>query len=499
MFRISVKVKRLVAAVVLGLFCGALGAPKTFAQELGAYRALSGTYRSSTQYPRVFFTRDDLESLAKRVNTRDSYSARRFSQLSAQVGRDVASGKEWDVVYSGCNSDTYNYAFSYEPQTIEHDNHAEKMSADLGLGPSAKPPGGAAIVASRLALYAALAKAGAHTAPGSPAPEKASALAKQILLAWSSRGFRDAQGHFLNRPSQFCDGAGKFNDAATVGSGLVVARGILYSVQAGDMLMYLGALNEAEAGQVKAFHSAMFNLLLNALNYSFAEHHAWACDHYSNHAANQLAGLLALARSLDNQKGFEAVVNGNDSLIRVALPWVMFFQRAIYGQGDMPNACYANKGADGFTSRPFFQTSVVAPGEIDDRYRNADPGKGIGYPMFTLERLYDAAEILRIAGFDPYGYRGFHRQSIEMATAYYACFARGAGFFHVITSENSGSGPDAAQYYGKIVSGVERMVVIGAFRFSSDDAITDVEAGGKTGSSSGPFSQDAILFGKWRD
>jgi hypothetical protein len=460
---------------------------------------VSGSYISSAAHPRVFFTAAELEGLAKRINTPGTYSARRFSQLSAQVERDVASGRDWNAAYAGCNSDTYNYAFSYEPQTIEHDNHAEKVRVDLGLGSSVKPPGGAAVVAARVALYAALLKAGAVPVAGGPTPDHAVALAKQVLLAWSSHGFRDNQGRFLNKPSQFCDGDGKFNDAASVGSGLMVARGILYSVQTEDMLTYLGDLNDAEAKQVKAFHSAILELLLNALNYNFAEHHAWECDHYSNHAANQLAALLALARDVDKQKEFEAVLNGNESSVRVTLPWVAFFQRAIYGDGDTPNACYANKGADGSTSKPFFQTSVVAAGEIDDRYRNADPGKGIGYPMFTLERLYNSAEILRIAGFDAYGYRGSHRQSIEMATAYYACFAKGAGFFNVITPENSGSCPDAAQYYGKIVSGVDRMVVIGGLRFPSDNAITGVEAAAKTAASTGPFSLDALLFGKWRD
>jgi hypothetical protein len=38
--------------------------------------------------------------------------------------------------------------------------------------------------------------------------------------------------------------------------------------------------------------------------------------------------------------------------------------------------------------------------------------------MFTLERLVDAAEALRIAGFDPYGYRGLHKQSLELAMSY---------------------------------------------------------------------------------
>jgi hypothetical protein len=464
-----------------------------------AVPVVAGSYTSSSTHPRVFNTPHELEDLATRIKTAGAYSSERFQQLATQVGRDLDSGKEWMAAYSGCNSDTYNYAFSYEPQTIEHEDHSIRIRADMKLPPNAKPPGGAAVVAARDALYAALLKAGVAAPAGAPSSDSAAALAKQVLVAWSSHGFRDDQGRFLNKPSQFCDGDGKFNEGAFVGAGLVVSRGIVYSVQAQDLLMYLGALNEAQLKQVNAFHSAMFDLILNALNYNFAEHHAWECDHYSNHAANQLTALLALARDLDNQKGFEAVIDGQDSSIRVTLPWKMFFQRAIYGEGDTPNACYPNKGPDGFTSRPFFQTSVVAPGEIDDRYRNADAGKGIGYPMFTLERIYDAAEILRIAGFDPYGYRGPHKQSIEMATAYYACFAKGVGFFHVITSENSGSCPDAAQYYGKIVSGVDRMLVIGALRFPGNASIQDLEGAAKEASSSGAFSLDAILFGKWQD
>jgi len=330
-------------------------------------------------------------------------------------------------------------------------------------------------------------------------PYRAAALAKQILLGWSSRGFRDNQGRFLNSPKQFCDADGKFVEGAFAGAGLVVARGVLYSVQTRDLLTYLGGLDEADSQQVSAFHSAMFDLILNALNYNFVERRAWDCDHYSNHAANLLAGLLALARDLDRPKEFEAVANGKDPSVHVTLSWVMYLQRAIYGEQDIPNACYANTGKDGNTSRPFFQTATVAPGEIDDRYRNADPSKGIGYPMFTLERLYDAAEEMRNTGFDPYGYRGSRKESIEMATRYYACYAHGAGFFAQITRENSAPCPDTEQYYGKIVNGVERMVVIGALRFPEDRAITSVEAAAKKAASSGVFSLDSILFGRWRD
>jgi hypothetical protein len=130
-----------------------------------------------------------------------------------------------------------------------------------------------------------------------------------------------------------------------------------------------------------------------------------------------------------------------------------------------------------------------------------DASQGIGYPMFTLERLINAAEILRLAGYDAYGYRGVHQQSIEMAIGYYACLAKGAGFGKAVSTENSRLCPNAAQYYGKVVNDVDRMVQIGAYRFSNDAAITAVEADAKKSTSdvATTFSTDAILFGKWRN
>jgi hypothetical protein len=42
-------------------------------------------------------------------------------------------------------------------------------------------------------------------------------------------------------------------------------------------------------------------------------------------------------------------------------------------------------------------------------------------------------------------------------------------------------------------------MVIGALRFPNNRAITMVESDAKAASFAGPFSLDAILFGKWRD
>jgi hypothetical protein len=453
---------------------------------------LAGEYRHPTTHPWVFTTQTDLADLAQRSNVADSYSAKRFGQLAGQVARDLASRIDWSAVYTGCDAGLLQYVFSYEPQNGQV---AQALRAALKLNPASAPPDGAAVVAARLALYAALAKAGATLPARAPSPDQAASLAKQILVAWGERGFRDGQGHFLTQPAQFCDAKGGHVEVA--GVGLEVSRGILYSVQAQDLLMYRGALSAAEVAALNAFHSAVSELLLNSLNYDY-DYHAWACDHYGNHSANILAGVLATARLVDNQKEFEAVLSGKDASIRVALPWVAYVDRAIYGQADLPNSCYFNSGPDGYASRPYFSTQVVAPGEIDDRFRNENAGQGIGYPMFTLERLLDAAELLRNAGFDPYGWRGTWRQSLETALEYYACYAKDAALNKVITAGNSGACANAAQYYGKIVSGVDRIVLVGAYRFPQDTAIAGIEGAAKVSSASGAFSLDAILFGKWR-
>jgi hypothetical protein len=187
----------------------------------------------------------------------------------------------------------------------------------------------------------------------------------------------------------------------------------------------------------------------------------------------------------------------------VLAPWTHLFDHLIYGQADGPApGCINNHEPDSLSSlanHHDYQTTNATPGEIADRFRNAAPGKGIAYPMFTLERLFDAAELMRIAGFDPYNYSGEHHQSIEIAMEYYACYAKGAGFDKTVTAENSGSCPNAAQYYGRVVSGVDRMLLIGAERFSGNAAITGLEAGAQQTASTGAFSTDAILFGKWRD
>jgi hypothetical protein len=84
------------------------------------------------------------------------------------------------------------------------------------------PPTGAAILASRLAIYAALVKLGAKAQTGGPSSGEAVALAKRIQLAWANRGFRDQGGKVLSRAEQFCDGQQLFNGLVQSGVGLQI-------------------------------------------------------------------------------------------------------------------------------------------------------------------------------------------------------------------------------------------------------------------------------------
>lgn len=459
----------------------------------GRVPQVSGNYSSMAAHPRVFDTPSDLEDIAKRINVPNSYSGKRFSLLAQQIAHDLTSPNKWDTAYSGCKVKTYLSSFSYEHRE-DHLPPAEVAGilSDMKLDSQSVAPTGAAVVASRLALYAALVKAGAVPPTNGPNPSQATALAKRILLTWSERGFRDDHGNRLTAPTQICD--------EPWNTGLHVGRGVIYSVQAQDLLMYLGALNPSEAAEANEFHSSVYELLRNSLNQTLTEHPVELCRKFDNRAANIFAGLFATARLTDNRKEVEAVLRGSsDPSDRVDMSWADYFNGVLYGEGDTPMPCGANSGPASCTSRPAFQTPTVEPGEIVDRDRNDGPGQGMGYPMFTLERLLDTAEILRNSGFDPYGYRGIRKQSIELPLQYYECFAKGAGFYGTVTPENSGSCPNAAQYSCKVVNGVDRMLPIGALRYPKNPAITELEAAAKEKSSTGGFSTDAILFGKWRD
>jgi hypothetical protein len=456
--------------------------------------AIAGSYRPLAEHPRVFTTHAEIKDLVARINRPASYSAGRFGQLTSQIGRDLVGRPDWDATYSGCSIGPYLYAFSYEPQ----DGHDAETHAALKLDANTIAPAGGAVVASRLALYAALAKAGAVAPQGAPNPDQAATLAKRILLAWADHGFpRDAQGHFRPLSALSCDKDGKFELYSGGGVALHLGRGVFYSVHAQDLLQSIGALNASEEARLDAMHKDLFDLIREGVNQSLGSPQP-ECQRYANGTAGALASLLAAARLFDDPHEFNAVLLGNDRSIPVGLPWTRFFDGAIYGEADHPMECYLNTGPDGLHSGAGFSSPIVAGGEVQDRYR-AGVLQTFGYPMGTLKSLIIAAESLRIAGYDPYAYRGNHKQSIEMALQYYACYGESPGFHKTVSRENARGCPDFEQYYGKVVNGVDPNIVIGAFRFPKNAAIGSVEAAAKEASSSGMFSLDAILFGKWQD
>jgi hypothetical protein len=459
--------------------------------------AVPGAYTSSARHPRVFMSQSDLNDLATRINSRDTFSAQKFSRLASLVKADVAADVEWDAAYSGCDIDIYLHTLSVEETRVyaSEVRSQDRIRSELRMHTNAKPPAGVALVASRLALYAALVKAGAVLPQGAPTVEQATALAKRILLAWASRGFRARDGSYFQSTTQFCEQNGAVTPASQSAVGLQISRGVFYSVHAQDLLQSLGVLTPAEEKQVNAFHSAMYELIRNGLNYRF-ELIKMPCDRYSNHVASQLTGLLATARLLDDRSRFLAALYGGDSSIPVELPWTTYFSKAIYGESETPNACFPNTGSDGLTSRPFFQTPVVAPGEIDDRFRNANALQGIGYSMGTLEHLFAAADIMKLAGLDAYSYRGAHKQSIEMATQYYACYAKSAGFKKTVTAEQARACSDYPQYIGKVVNDAEPSILMGTSRFPGNTAITGLDAAAKA-ESLRDASVDTIRFGRW--
>jgi hypothetical protein len=464
---------------------------------------LPGAYRSLAEHPRVFVTATELKDAASRANRPGSYSSERFNRLVGDVTRDLASGIDWDATYAGCIGDIYQYAFSFEPQNGKD----ATIRAALRVAPNAKTPAGGAIVASRLALYAALARAGAIPPAGAPSIDQASALAKRILLAWAERGFpRDAHGRFLLLPALSCEENGKVSLLGAEAPALALGRGFTYSVHAQDLLQYLGALNADETRRLDAFHGAMFDVIRQSENFKFGNgaipFPAPPIARFNNVDAGALASLLAIARLQDDPRRFNAVLYGGDASTPVLLPWWRFFNRAIYGESDSPLQCSVGAVACAHNAKdpdkyPYFQTAIVFPGEIVDRHRNEHTLNSFGYSMGLLRSLIDAAEILRISGFDPFGYRGARQQSIEQAILYYSCFGKAAGYGKTVTPENASACPNAEQYYGKIVNDVARVVVYGAYRFADDHAITALDETAKAASKSIPL--DPLVFGRWRD
>jgi hypothetical protein len=491
-------VRRAIAALLASLIWTAFASSMVTAAA-DKLPSIAGTYRPQAKHPRVFTSADDLADITTRINVPGSFSAQRFSRLASQIKTDLAAKVDWDATYAGCEVDVYLHGFSYEPRGGYADQirSEDQLQKAMKVKPRALAPAGAAVVASRLALYAALIDAGAAPPVGAPGAKDAVALSKRILLAWADRGFRDERGNIRGTMKQYC--RHEANPAPPIAAALQISRGIVYSAHAQDLLMGLSALAPDEQRRLNRFHESMYEVIRTLSNQEFDDNlrSKYPDEVYNNQFASHVVGLLATARLADDEKRFDAALYGGDAA-SVSLPWTRLFNFVIYGVSDTPLLRITpNSNDDPLKSRPAYTSNVVAPGEINDRYRNADPLQGMGYPIFTLEHLYNAAEIMRIAGLDAYGYRGTHQQSIEMATQYYACYAKAAGFRKTVTVANSRVCPDYVQYIGKTVNDVQTVILLGAYRFPENAAITELEAAARAEALRDPI--DSIRFGRWRD
>ena len=464
--------------------------PPVFRDVPETLPALTGTYVRTPQHPRVFTTPADLHDLVTRITTPGSFSAQSFVRLANRVKRDLAGNADWDATYSGCDEAIYLYGFSIEVEPAYGNTRtSDQLREAMRVRQGASPPRGAALVASRLALYAALVRAGAAAPPDAPDADKAVALAKKILLAWTTRGFRDETGN-LRKQTPSC-GPGLLN----------VTRGVDHLIHAQDLLQGLHGFAPDEEAQLNSFDHAIYEWIRVTRNEGYIINMQWKYPEevYNNQFANHLVALMAAARLLDDKARFYAALDGSDAAIPVSLPWTRLFNYVIYGTADTPLIRVTpNSSEDPIKSSPGYSTKVVAAGEINDRYRNLNPLQSIGYAMGTLMSMFGAAEVMRIAGIDAYAYRGAHQQSIELAAQYYACYAQHVGFYKTVTPDSARSCPDYQQYIGKVVNGVENVILIGAYRFPGNVEIRALDADAKS-QAAREDALDTITFGRWRN
>lgn len=449
-------------------------------------------------HPRLLATQADLLGLAGRSGKTGTFSAAMFAKLTESLRQSLDSKIDWQAAYSGCDTDTYLHLFSFEPAGGYADQirSDDRLRASAHVGAGMDPPRGAAIVAARAALYAALLHNGAPRPAIGPSADQAAALAKQILQAWARHGFRDAQGNYLRNPEQFCAGD-KPDLGAQVGMPLQISRGVIYSAFAQDLLEAVGALNASEIKEFDAFHLAMDELIANGQILYARTTKPLDCEYFSNQVASHIVGRMAIAALVGDEPQLRAILDGETGAQALPVSLLTYFNHAFYGEGDKPNSCFANTGADGATSHPYFSAPRVTLGEVDDRYRNANPAQAIGYSAAVVTHMYHAAEILKIAGFDLYGYRGDHGQSIEAATSFFACYVKGAGLGRTINAANAGHCANFLQYDGKVINAVESNMVIGAYRLPSNEVIHDLNELMKSALLNSAI--DPICFGRWQD
>jgi hypothetical protein len=383
---------------------------------------LGGSYRplGNVAHPFVFTT----PAQAERLLADTSPSAKKaLSYLEDQTRADIdRSAALTGPPYSGCDIDRYTFEFAYGGN-------------------------GATTIAPRLAMYSYLTSL--HQGYGDPAlAEKATALAKTIMLNWANNGWKN-KGRFRNTPADYCAGKGQTLPQAIVWHliALQAGRGMPNWIQAQDLLYALKAFSPEEKAQLNVFLSNMFSLLvLTANNKTVTE--VRDCDRFNNQTSATLAGMAAIARFRNDAAAIKSIADGTGG--QIVLPWTQQVQGNIYGVGDKMRGCFDLSTAVRFSN--YFQIATVAPGEVEDRFRG-HKGQPFGYALGSVAYLMLTAQILQDSGYHAFRYTGENGQSVEMALDYYSYyFTKWLSLEDTFVPPGPDPYPSYEQYVGQPVS-----------------------------------------------
>jgi hypothetical protein len=289
------------------------------------YPALSGSYHRPAVHPFVFTTETEVKDLVQRINTPGTFSSQGFARLADQVKKDLTGKADWTAAYSGCDAEIYLRGFSIEAKPDYGNDRSEaQLAAAMKVRPGAQAPHGAAIVASRLALYAVLVESGAHPPAGAPGSKDTMLLSKRILLAWTDHGYRDEHGNFR---VQYCDLDARGNDSWNQGktaTALTFSRGVVYSVHAQDLLQSLHVFSPEEEARLNTFHREMYDWIRTTHNDEVKRglQSRHPDEIYNNQTQSHLTALLATSRLLDDEGRFNASLYGGQGPNVVELSWV---------------------------------------------------------------------------------------------------------------------------------------------------------------------------------
>lgn len=304
-------------------------------------------------------------------------------------------------------------------------------------------PNGAAPAAAKLALYGYLASQQAGYGDPSLAREAREA-ATTIVTRWATDGFK-LQGEPIKDLHSFC-GKGRPEKVTWSLVGLQVGRGMVYYVDAVDLLTAQGALTSAQTGDVHSFMARQLALMVPAMNYHVTSN-TLDCARFDNQTSMQILSVLSLARMLGRRDLVEGLAGQGSHGLAVTFPAQI--AGAIYGATDTVRSCFAPNTA---SSKYYFQTGQVAPGEIVDRFRAA-PYQSFGYTTGSLTTLLLAARIFDDSGFAASAYHAPGGQGLQSALDYYSYYyATFLSTNKAAVPAGQSSYPDYAQYAGAMIT-----------------------------------------------